>query len=46
MTRNREAILRLFRVSHDRAAAYEPRDKRPSCAWLPRIRDRDLGDPF
>ena len=26
MTRNREAILRLFRVSHNRAAAYEPRD--------------------
>ena len=24
MTRNREAILRLFRVSHDRAAAFEP----------------------
>jgi putative SOS response-associated peptidase YedK len=24
MTRNREAILRLFRVSHNRAAAYEP----------------------
>ena len=26
MTRNREAILRLFRVSHNRAAVYEPRD--------------------
>jgi putative SOS response-associated peptidase YedK len=26
MTRNREAILRLFRVSHNRAAAYETRD--------------------
>ena len=26
MTRNREAILRLFRVSHNRAAAYEARD--------------------
>ncbi len=26
MTRNREAILRLFRVSHNRAATYEPRD--------------------
>jgi putative SOS response-associated peptidase YedK len=26
MTRNREAILRLFRVSHNRAAIYEPRD--------------------
>ena len=26
MTRNREAILRLFRVAHNRTAAYEPRD--------------------
>jgi hypothetical protein len=26
MTRNREAILRLFRVSYNRAAAYESRD--------------------
>ena len=26
MTRNREAILRLFRVPHNRAAAYEARD--------------------
>jgi putative SOS response-associated peptidase YedK len=26
MTRNREAILRLFRVCHNRTAAYEPRD--------------------
>jgi hypothetical protein len=26
MTRNREAILRLFRISHNRAAAYEPQD--------------------
>ncbi len=26
MTRNREAILRLFRVSDSRAAAYEPQD--------------------
>lgn len=26
MTRNREAILRRFRVSHNRAAAYEARD--------------------
>jgi putative SOS response-associated peptidase YedK len=26
MTRNREAILRLFRVSHNRAAAYDARD--------------------
>lgn len=26
MTRNREAILRLFRVSHNRASVYEPRD--------------------
>ena len=26
MTRNREAILRLFRVSHNRAAVYETRD--------------------
>lgn len=26
MTRNREAILRLFRVSENRAAAFEPRD--------------------
>ena len=25
MTRNRDAILRLFRISHNRAAAYEPR---------------------
>jgi putative SOS response-associated peptidase YedK len=26
MTRNREAILRLFQVTHNRAAAYEPRE--------------------
>jgi putative SOS response-associated peptidase YedK len=26
MTRNREAILRLFRISHNRASAYEPQD--------------------
>jgi putative SOS response-associated peptidase YedK len=26
MTRNREAILRLFRISHNRAASYEPKD--------------------
>jgi putative SOS response-associated peptidase YedK len=26
MTRYREAILRLFRISHNRAAAYEPQD--------------------
>lgn len=26
MTRNREAILRLFRISHNRAAACEPQD--------------------
>ena len=24
MTRNREAIIRLFRVSHNRASAFEP----------------------
>ena len=41
MTRNREAILRLFRVAHNRAAAYEPRDasslaiKHPSYAMPP-----------
>ena len=26
MTRNREAILRLFRIADNRAAAYPPRD--------------------
>jgi hypothetical protein len=26
MTRNREAILRLFRISHNRAATYDSRD--------------------
>jgi putative SOS response-associated peptidase YedK len=26
MTRNRDAILRLFRISHNRAAAFDPQD--------------------
>ncbi len=26
MTRNRDAILRLFRLSHNRAAAFDPQD--------------------
>ena len=50
MTRNREAILRLFRISDNRAAAYEPRDAIFPGYQAPVVRtaadgERELGLP-
>ena len=44
MPRNREAILRLFRVSHNGAAAYEPRDAIFPGYHAPVVRNAADGD--
>ena len=44
MTRNREAIIRLFRVSHNRAAAFEPQSAIFPGGSAPIVRCADDGE--